>query len=426
MSTRAPTPPPANSPESPTQGEHGHDVTASDTGGRTPTLLRRRRHPHRATGSHPRRRRILTALLFAILAIGVVPAFSLISALRAPGNTTTTEKAVEWLRDHGMGGAVNAVENWWFTNEAPKTGGAPNRAITGPSQEPRSATAPRTDRTPPPANIATPAASMLPGEGVWQTAGPLIGGVPAMYTTQIRPDAVHTSLLAGLSWMDPKLLRFELHPGLQEPGGTWATPPQVPPDQRLDLVAAFNSGFRMNDAHGGFYLEGKMQRSLRDGAASFVITADGRATVGQWNRDVTMTADVVAVRQNLKLIVDGGKPVPGLDNNANGAWGDTLGNKVLVWRSGVCVDANGGVIYGYGNGLGALSLAQMLQRAGCKRAMELDINPSWTSFNTYSSTTLRDPGSVSGTKMLPEQSKSGDRYLSNDARDFIAVLTRHP
>ena len=38
----------------------------------------------------------------------------------------------------------------------------------------------------------------------------------------MRPDAVHTSLLDGLVWMDPKLVRFELHPGLTEPGGHWS------------------------------------------------------------------------------------------------------------------------------------------------------------------------------------------------------------
>ena len=118
-----------------------------------------------------------------------------------------------------------------------------------------------------------------------------------------------------------------------------------------------------------------------------------------------MTADTVAVRQNLQLIVDGGQPVPGLDDNADGAWGQTLGNRVLVWRSAVCVDANGGIIYGYGDGLGAQSLAELMQRAGCQRAMELDINPSWTTFNFYGASTAGDPSSVLGTKLLPEQHK---------------------
>ncbi len=111
-----------------------------------------------------------------------------------------------------------------------------------------------------------------------------------MYETQVRPDAVHTSLLDGLVWMDPKLVRFELHPGLQEPGGHWTEPSEVPIDARLALVAAFNSGFRIRDARGGFYLDGVTQHRLVDGAASFVIDQNGSATVGEWGRDVRMTA----------------------------------------------------------------------------------------------------------------------------------------
>ncbi|HEY5156033.1 MAG TPA: hypothetical protein VIJ47_14940, partial [Acidimicrobiales bacterium] len=107
-----------------------------------------------------------------------------------------------------------------------------------------------------------------------------------------------------------------------------------------------------------------------------------------------------------------------------GRWGATLGNKVLVWRSSVCVDASGAIIYGYGNGLGALSLAQLMIRAGCVRAMELDINPSWTTFNFYGASSPGDPASVAGTKLLPDQKKSGNRYLTTDARDFIAVMGR--
>lgn len=380
--------------------------------------------------------------------VAMVPAVSLAQALEAPGNLTASEKSVEWLRDHGMGGAVNFVEHWWFTNHQPKAGGSPDRGIAidaPPTAEPPTADAGAAGgvaHTTKPVDVAVPAGvTPLAQEGVWQAVGPTVGGQPSMYATQVRPDSVHTSLLDGLVWMDPKLLTFALHPGVQEPGGAWSTPAQVPMNQRLALAAAFNGGFRMQDARGGFYLEGKTRKALRDGAASLVVYSDGTATVGAWGRDVTMSPDVVAVRQNLDLIVDNGggapgrgaqtgaapgQPVAGLDDDANGAWGATLGNKVLVWRSAVCVDAHGGLVYGYGNGLGALSLAQLMVRAGCVRAMELDINPSWTTFNFYGAKTPGDPTSVVGSKLLPDQKKGANRYLSTDARDFIAVLGRSP
>lgn len=354
---------------------------------------------------------------------------------------SVNERAVEWVRDHGGGGIVDSVENWWFTRHGPARGGQPDRPVgfdvpvpgtdTGPTRfdvprrrvgRNRSSDGPT--HTPRPADIASVAAVPLANEGMWQPVGATVNGIPAMYATQVRPDDVHTSLLDGLAWIDPKLARFELHPGLQVPGGTWSTPRQVASEQRVGLLAAFNGGFRMDAAKGGFYLEGRAEPALRDGAASFVILADGTATVGQWGRDATMTADTVAVRQNLSLILDAGLPVPGLPENVDGKWGATLGNKVLVWRSAVCVDANGGIIFGYGDGLGVLSLAQLMQRAGCIRAMELDINPSWTTFNIYAAATPGDPTSVSGHPLLPDQRKPGSRYLRNDSRDFFAVLSR--
>jgi hypothetical protein len=390
--------------------------------------------PHPGGRPRPRRRFVLATLVVVGLML-LVPAFSLFHALRAPGNLTAFEKSVEWMRDHDLGPVVTKVEGWWFSAHPPKVGGEPDRAIAidAPPEKGSTSTtkggtqAPAIDSTPRPADVAVPdGLTPLPNEGKWQPVGPQVDGTSIMYATQVRPDYVHSSLLDGLAWIDPKLARFELHPGLQEPGGSWTVPSKVPDDARLALIAAFNSGFRMQDAKGGFYLDGKTASPLRDGAASMVITKDGTLTVGQWGRDVSMQPDVVAVRQNLDLIVDGGQPVAGLDDNANGKWGATFGNKVLVWRSAVCVDANGGIIYGYGDGLGALSLAELMTRAGCQRAMELDINTVWTSFNFFGAQTPGDPASVIGTKLLPDQRKPESRYLANDSRDFVAVFNRQP
>ena len=45
-------------------------------------------------------------------------------------------------------------------------------------------------------------------------------------------------------------------------------------------MCAFNGGFQMADAHGGYYTEGRVIVPLVAGAASLVITQDGRAVVG--------------------------------------------------------------------------------------------------------------------------------------------------
>ena len=54
-----------------------------------------------------------------------------------------------------------------------------------------------------------------------------------------------------------------------------------------------------------------------------------------------------------------------------------------MWRSGLGVTADGAVVYVAGPGLSALSLANLLVRAGAVRAMELDINTDWVDFFTY-------------------------------------------
>jgi hypothetical protein len=392
---------------------------------------------------HRRRRPLWQKLTVGlVIALVLIPTFSFLRAIVRPANLSTTEKAAEWMRDNHLGGILNTVESWWFKHNEPKAGGEPDRAIEATTQETTPAGTKVADHLPKPANVAVPdGVTPVENEGVWQPIGPLVGGAQAIYTTQVRPDSVRTSILDGLAWMDPRLIRFDLHPGTEEPGGKWTIPPQVPVDQRLQLLAAFNSGFRMDDARGGFYLNGTTQRPLRDGAASFVIFRNGTASVGMWGRDFTMSDDIVAVRQNLDLILDNGGgapnaggtpaataapgiPAPGLNDNADGAWGATFGNKILTWRSAVCITGSGAIVYGYGNGLGALSLSQLMLRAGCARAMQLDINTVWTTYNTYSPATPGDPATVTGTKLLPESWKPGDRYLSNDARDFFAVLSR--
>jgi hypothetical protein len=62
------------------------------------------------------------------------------------------------------------------------------------------------------------------------------------------------------------------------------------------------------------------------------------------------------------------------------------------------------------------SLAHTLIHAGAIRAMELDINSYWVSFITYGA-----PGAGEPLNLLPNMSRSAERYLTPDDRDFFAV-----
>ena len=100
-----------------------------------------------------------------------------------------------------------------------------------------------------------------------------------------------------------------------------------------------------------------------------------------------------------------------------------MGNALYVWRSGMGVDAKGRIIYVASKGLTVKTLAALLQRAGAVRAMELDINYSWVTFNSFHH---NGDGTISGTKLLNNMKKSANRYLTPDARDYFAVIARAP
>jgi hypothetical protein len=244
-----------------------------------------------------------------------------------------------------------------------------------------------------------------------------------MYVAQFRADDIYTSEITSAVWMDPRLLRFQLVPGSTEPGGTWSHPPYVTDAELPYLVAAFNGGFRFQDAKGGIYLEGKVGVPLLQGAASFVIYKNGTVNIGAWGSQVTMTPEVASVLQNAVLLVNNGQIAPSATYTDNAIWGYTLGGGYVVPRSGIGITADGALVYVAGPALTAKSLAESLQRAGAVRAMTLDINPEWVTFNFYS----HPPGhplDVTGTKLYPEMQRSPDRYLPPvlEARDFFEVL----
>ena len=147
------------------------------------------------------------------------------------------------------------------------------------------------------------------------------GATPALYSAYFRPNADYPSQIVGVAWMNQDLTSTHLFAGTAEPvPGRRRPPPRSRATCATELVAVFNSGWKMADSRGGFYAGGKSLVPLQDGAASLVIDKSGRVTIGRWNRDSRLGRDVAAVRQNLQLIVDGARPVDGLADNATGAW----------------------------------------------------------------------------------------------------------
>jgi hypothetical protein len=366
----------------------------------------------------PRRRRfvIRRVVLATLVTFLVVTTWSIVGALRTPGDDGVGVKLAEWGRDHGLGPVITALETIQYDLNPPKTGGAPNASVLAAGvREQHQTHGSGPSVTAIQAPMVPPVLPALPGEGVFVPVNP--NSDPLIQVTYVRPDSVHTSYLTGVAWMSHRL-RFVLHPGFQDPGLTpgWTQPDKVTTSQYPGLLATFNAGFKLKDAGGGYYDHGVTAGTLTAGAASFVIYRDGHATVGTWGVDVTMTPQVAFVRQNLQPLIANGTLAPNLDANVQSTWGATIGGAFSVWRSGVGVTKQGDLVYAMGDAMSVADLANVLHQAGAINAMQMDINTSWVSYMWYSK---------NGTGVTPHKlgqfQRPAERYLTDTSRDFFAV-----
>lgn len=276
-----------------------------------------------------------------------------------------------------------------------------------------------------PSNLAPFVTPALAGEGVYRPAGRTVQGHSAIFTTTVRPLDNPTTV-AGVAWIDPRLLSARLYSGSLSPGGFfWKYTAPVSHAASQTLVAAFSGGFLLKDSHGGYLSEGHLVAPLVPGAASLVIYKNGGMTVGQWGRDVSMNANVAAVRQNLTLLVDHGAPVAGLQANDTSRWGYSLNNLIDTPRSGLGVTASGALVYVEGE-MNVVDLARILVRAGAVRAMVLDMNPLWPVFATYLPSTptgYATPGN--GRDLTPTMVQTPGRFFQTAySRDFVTLSAR--
>jgi hypothetical protein len=363
------------------------------------------------------------ALAAALIAL-VPAAYSYVNTMAEPSNSSLGVRSVEWLRDHGAAGVVSRVESIYYSLTAPSKGGATLRALpqvgygaAGRARAQRlqaqrlAAAIYRPPRVAPLLHLA------LPGEGAWRATRPGLGTSAPLLITTLRNQPEYPRVVAGLAWIDTKRTTVTLNPGRQEPSVSIPRGSMdVPQARRGRLLASFNSGFKLSDSHGGFVLDGHTYATMQDGQATLVGYRDGRVDVVDWHYGPHAPSSVMFARQNLPLLVNQGRPSPNLENSE---WGATVGNAILVWRSGIGVDRHGNLIYAAGEDQTVRSLADTLAHAGAVRAMELDINTYWVSFITYGA-----PGAHAPVNLLPSMDRPATRYLTPDDRDFFAVYSR--
>ena len=141
------------------------------------------------------------------------------------------------------------------------------------------------------------------------------------------------------------------------------------------------------------------------------------------------------MRQNLVPLVAGGQPTAQAASPDWQAWGATCGATSCAssvpgienqWRSGAGVTADGALVYAAGPALTPLQLAQLLARAGVVRGMELDINPNWPVFVTYTPSPPTAPAAPANGSNLQPSSTQGPATFFNPAwaRDFVTMSAR--
>jgi len=367
------------------------------------------------------RRVAVVAAIVAILATVATYAVSMSGA----SNTALGVRSVEWLRDNGAAAIVAQVETWYYSLTAPAKGGPGLKALPAVGDT-AIASAPSAHRHlakrvvyPHPAPVPAIMHPALPGEGIWRPTRAGLGSAPPILVTTVRDELDYPRVVVGLAWIDTKRTQTLLYTGRLEPAVTLPTrgTMDVPTARRPRLLATFNSGFKLTDSLGGYTIHGHTYAPMVNGLATFVYYRGGRVNILAWTHGARAPSDVVYARQNLPLIVDHSRANPKLSTGA--AWGATVGNAVLVWRSGIGIDRHGNLIYAAGNDQTVISLAAALIRAGAVRAMELDINSYWVSFISYGAW-----GALAPVNLLPDMVRPATRYLTPDDRDFFAVYLR--
>ncbi|MBV9922798.1 MAG: hypothetical protein JOY78_18370 [Pseudonocardia sp.] len=367
----------------------------------------------------PRRRQAVLRVTVVVLVLALGSGgLAVADALSTPGNDSAGAKLAEWGRDHGLGGVVTWLEGLKYAADQPTIGGAPaggipaaNGAVSAPGRTFGGGDTP----------IPSLAGGPLPGEGRWQTVV-TAHGRPAVQVAALRPDGQHTSYVAGVLRMDPTLVRGQLHPGTRDPGGTWKASFGLTRTEQRTIAVVFNGGFRLNDpSHNGYFAEGRTVTPMRSGAASLVLRTDGTADVGTWNGEVRMGPQVASVRQNLQMLVDGGRVNPTCATGGTKEWGSTIGQAAYIHRSGFGVTASGAEVYVGGPALSVCTLGRILADAGVVRGMELDINPAWVSGAYFHDNPAGTPTAFA---LFPAEKVAPGHYLSPSSRDWYSWALR--
>lgn len=283
------------------------------------------------------------------------------------------------------------------------------------------------------APMAAAAESSRPSALDWQPYGPTPGGAPLMERAMMLVDPQRSYAGVALVRIDLTRLRLHIMPGSVEPAHP-ALISQVVPNagaipagDQSSLLAAFNGGFKGIHGRFGMMVNGLTLLPPIPGLGTVAIYKDGHVAIGTWGKDMTLSADMLAFRQNCPPLIEAGAVNPALTLDNRTPWGYT-NNSDITWRTGIGITQDGKtLIYAVGNGTSAASLAQALLEAGAYAAMQLDINQFYAHFYTYAALTGAPDQhgfSIQGQRLLEQMINNPHLYLTPNPRDFFYLTLK--
>jgi hypothetical protein len=321
-----------------------------------------------------------------------------------------------WARDHKLGRVVDELEQLRYGSPPPDKP-AEELASVSPSP-PSDAPVSLSPTTQPfrPDSLTVRVSPALKHEGEWKAARE-VNGTTAIWVTGIRPLKAAPAVTATYALVDQDLTYAAMWNGPEIPGKAgFSRYKAIAPELHPYLLAAFNGGFRREHTRGGYFTEGRQVWKMNPDAATLGIDASGRIHIGRLGQEVVQS-DMVSIRQNVRLLVHDAKSVVGGKLYGYGSWKD--GN-LYILRSAVCIRTDDKLLFAVMGPADAEQLAAALVRAGCKAAMQLDVNASWPKFSIYDTTTP-----APHTRWIDKRSTgSSNMFLTSAPKDFFALFDR--
>ncbi len=263
----------------------------------------------------------------------------------------------------------------------------------------------------------------LAGEGQWlpyiQSAN---NQTVIAYRTFLQPDPERPYALPSVVAFNLRASRLHFVLGSVDPVPATPQPSRTGTIPAVDmhpgiLIAAFNGGFKARHGHYGAMADGLVALPALDGLATAAIYANGSVKIGEWGIDIKDSPDLVAWRQNGKIMISNGiiNPATAITSLS---WGLTVKSTAITWRSALGLSADRQTLYYIGGpSLDVSTLTKAMAQTGVASAMELDINYFWVHF-----TAIRTDGSsLTAEPLLAEMKQKVDRYLKLSTDDFFYV-----